>query len=252
METFEPPFRGAILIAQNDPVDASPALRERIMGIHFDKSLFSPATKAAAERLSAYELADLSGFPVHVVRREEAILKAYYAAFAKHEASMLKQPGIRNWRLAKNHAQLAAMLDAMQLVIRNLRADQVREAHDFILTMLADRQRTVETDHPHVELFWERFDYIVSREPPGPDHPIDHSRDPGVIAVNLNHFEQRLGELRLSLPCPMTDLKRLLRSSKRRKFIAAKTVNSRTDKAVHCWTFVNPDHPESNASGSNR
>lgn len=63
METFEPPFRGAIVIAQNDVVEGSPAITERILGIHFDKSHFSAAGKVAAERLSAMPMDDISGFP---------------------------------------------------------------------------------------------------------------------------------------------------------------------------------------------
>ena len=164
METFEPPFRGAIVIAQNDTVDASPALRERIMAIHFDKARFSSAGKIAGEQLSRIDVEKVSGFVVHAVRREEAILKAYREAFKRHEAIMMRHPGIRNGRLAKNHAQLAAMLDAMRLVVGNLTDTQVAEAHAFILTMLEERQRTVESDHPHVEWFWERFDYFRAGE----------------------------------------------------------------------------------------
>ncbi|MDR6135730.1 hypothetical protein QE361_002725 [Sphingomonas sp. SORGH_AS802] len=243
METFEPPFRGAIVIAQNDTVDASPALRERIMAIHFDKSRFSPAGKAAGEQLARIDVEDVSGFIVHIVRREDEILTAYREAFRRHDAAMNKHPGIRNGRLAKNHAQLAAMLDAMRCVVTNLSDEVVDQAHRFILTMLEERQRAVESDHPHVELFWERFDYIRSIEGDHPDKPIDHSRTADVHAVSLVQFEQRCADLRLSLPCTIIELKRLLKTSKRRKFDAAsKPVNSRTGKTVNCWVFRNPDH----------
>lgn len=242
METFEPPFRGAIVIAQNDPVEASPAMRERIMGIHFDKSMFSPASKAAVEHLSGIDLEDISGFIVHAVRREEQILKTYYASFKAHETAMLRHPGIRNGRLAKNHAQLAAMLDAMRCVVTNLSDRDVGEAHDMILTMLEQRQRAVESDHPFVELFWERIDYIMANEGPAPERPINHSRTGDVIAISLTQFEQKCGDMRLQLPCPMSDLKRHLKISKARKFVATKAVNSTLDKTVNCWVFENPAH----------
>ncbi len=243
METFEPPFRGAIIIAQNATVEASAALRERIMGIDFDKSRFSPQTKAAVERLSTMDGADISGFPVHVTRREPEILKAYFDAFKVHETRMLKHPGIRNGRLAKNHAQVAAMLDAMQLVIRNLGPSEIEETHKFILSMLEERQRTTESDHPHVEKFWENFDFIRSRETQETHSSINHSRVPDVLAISMPHFESRCADYRLSLPCSMAELKRLLRTSKARKFIAANhSVNSVTDRTVSCWTFRNPDH----------
>lgn len=243
METFEPPFRGAIVVAQNDEVEASPALRERIMAIHFDKSLFSVDGKTAGEALARVDVEAVSGFIIHVVRREDKILAAYREAFKRHEASMLRHPGIRNGRLAKNHAQLAAMLDAMRLVVTNLRDDQVGQTHDFILRMLEERQRAVETDHPHVEWFWERFDYLNFPTASASAGAIDHSRTPDVHAVSLVEFEKRCADAGLRLPCTTNELKRLLRTSKRRKFVDVKAVNSRlVERTVNCWVFRNPDH----------
>jgi len=247
METFEPPFRGAIVIAQNDVVEGSPAITERILGIHFDKSHFSAAGKLAAERLSAMPMEDISGFPVHVARREKDILERYRAAFAHHETAMLKHPGIRNGRLAKNHAQLAAMLDAMLLVV-NIDPADVTDAHRMIVTMLEQRQKAVETDHPHVEWFWERVDHMRALDGPACERPINHSRTPDLLAVSLVQFEQRCGELNQRMPCAANELKRLLKSSKARKFEAIKTVNSITDKSVNCWVFRNPDHSTSPAN----
>ncbi|WP_298808397.1 toprim domain-containing protein [uncultured Sphingomonas sp.] len=242
METFEPPFRGAIVIAQNAEVDASPALRERIMAIHFDKTLFSQAGKLAGEQLSRMDMEDLSGLIVHLARAEEKILAAYFDAFKRHEARMLKHPGIRNQRLAKNHAQLAAMLDAMQLVIGNLHADQVDATHRFILTMLEERQRSVESDHPNVEWFWERFDYFVSLESDQSQIRMDHSRTTEVHAINMVEFERKCADMRLQMPCTIIELKKALKGSKRRKFQDVKPVNSRLGGTVKCWVFRNPDH----------
>lgn len=250
METFEPPFRGAIVIAQNDPVEASPAMRERIMGIHFDKSMFSPESKAAVEHLSGMDLETISGFIIHAVRREEQILTVYKARFKVHETTMLQQRGIRNGRLAKNHAQLAAMLDALRIVVTNLTDRDTAEAHTLIRTMLEQRQRAVESDHPFVELFWDRFDYIAANEGDTPTQPIDHSRTDDVFAISLTQFEQKCGDMRLSLPCPMTDLKRILKTSKARKFVAAKAVNSTTGKTVNCWVFANPAHQSTLKKGN--
>jgi hypothetical protein len=242
METFEPPFRGAIVIAQNDSVDASPALRERIMAIHFDKSRFGQAGKDAGEALARTDVEAVSGFIIHIIRREAEILKAYREGFRDREKQLAQLDGVRNGRLVKNHAQLATMLDAMRAVV-SLPDNVVAEAHEFIGGMLQERQRAVESDHPHVELFWERFDHIRSIEPDSTDKPIDHSRTADVHAISLVQFEQRCADLRLSLPCTIIELKRLLKTSKRRKFEAAsKPTNSRTGKTVNCWVFRNPDH----------
>lgn len=237
METFEPPFRAAIAIVQNDPVEASPALRERIMGLHFDKTGWGPETKAAANRLARMPMESVSGFIIHAALAEQKVLESYRHRFARHEADMLGL--VRNGRLAKNHAQLAGMLDAMRVVITNLHDRDVEAAHELIRTMLVERQQAVESDHPHVELFWERVDWLMSDQTAETMTPINHSRRDDMIAINLVQFEKRCGELRLSLP-PMTELKRLLKASKSRKFLGVKPVNSVTGKTVLCWCFERP------------
>ena len=244
METFEPPFRAALVIAQNAPVEASPAIIERIMALSFDKAGWSPATKEAAERLERIKTEQVSGFIIHAIRREVDIMAAYRTAFARHEKAMLADPQVRNGRLAKNHAQLAAMFDAMRLIVTNIADRDAEAVHALIYQMVRERQLAVNSDHPHVQLFWERYDWIASQMTADAKNPINHSRKNGVVAVNLVQFEQLCGDYRLQLPCTMTDLKRLLKSSKARKYLGAKTINSCTGKHVHCWIFADLDSPD--------
>ncbi|MDH4743133.1 toprim domain-containing protein [Sphingomonas sp. CBMAI 2297] len=249
METFEPPFRGAVVIAQNAVVEGSDAIRERIMGVHFDKGRFSDEGKAAADRLKAAQIADISGFPVHIARREEQILAAYREGFARHEAAMLKHPGCGDYRFAKNHAQLAAMLDAMRIVVTNLDDRDVAAAHRLILAMLVERHQLNGADHPHVTAFWEKFDHFfaqdleTARSSALPNtFAIDHARAADQFAINLVQFETRCSAAGLRLPCTLHELKRHLKTSKSRRFIDVKAVNSRhTGRTVDCWVFANPD-----------
>lgn len=72
---------------------------------------------------------------------------------------------------------------------------------------------------------------------------IDHSRTADVHAISLVDFEKRCADAGLRLPCATNELKRLLKTSKRRKFVDVKPVNSRlTEKTTSCWIFRNPDH----------
>lgn len=234
METFEPPFRGAIVIAQNAPVEASAAMHERIMAIHFDKSGWSLDTKNAAERIEAIKTEEVSGFIIHLLMREHQWLDEYRKSYAIHEKRMSALDGVRNGRLVKNHAQLAAMFSASRLILTNITDRDAAEIFGFIDHMLIERQHTLSKNHPDVVLFWERFDWLDSVS--SADHPINHSRDEKTIAINLVQFEQRCGDNRLSLP-RMNDLKKLLKSSKARRFLGQKTVNSPTGRSVHCWCF---------------
>ena len=74
------------------------------------------------------------------------------------------------------------MLTAMRLVVPMSERDH-EAAQAFVHAMLLERQQALASDHPMVELFWERFDYIVGSEPPGVPNPIDHSRTAEIIAM---------------------------------------------------------------------
>jgi hypothetical protein len=80
METFEPPFRGAIVIEQNEPVNASRAVLERIMSLGFDMTGWSAQTKASAERLEQWPIETVSGFIVHAAKRENEVMARFRQA----------------------------------------------------------------------------------------------------------------------------------------------------------------------------
>jgi hypothetical protein len=110
--------------------------------------------------------------------------------------------------------------------------------------MAAERQESISSDHKVVQNFWERFDYLDTWN--GAMATLNHSRNSHEIAVNLNHFEQTAAQHRLEVP-PLADLKKHLRSSRLRKFVDIKAVNSaiwlhdNTDltrgRTVKCWVF---------------
>ena len=73
-------------------------------------------------------------------------------------------------------------------------------------------------------------------------NPINlHSKADKLIAVSLPMFEERCRQRGIQAP-PMDDLKQLLRSSKSRRFLAAKNVKTRLEnKVIHCWVFAQPE-----------
>ena len=249
METFEPLFRGAIIIAQNDAVSASPAVLERIMGLHFDKARFSPETKAAAERLERWPVEDLSGFVVHLLRREADFLKTWRECYPRYVEELQRITGVGNVRLLRNHAQLAASLTAMRCILP-LTDGMHRAGLEFIAEMTRQRQLVTSSEHPVVEKFWQIFDYLVEIEPPNTDpasnyRSLNNSRKADVeIAVNLPQFFERCRAHGQNPPSE-DDLRRHLKASKSRKFIVQKSVNSPSGKFFHCWVFQRPlsEHP---------
>ncbi|MFC3581109.1 hypothetical protein [Sphingomonas hylomeconis] len=67
-----------------------------------------------------------------------------------------------------------------------------------------------------------------------------------MIAVSLIDFERRCADWKLQLPCQTVELKRLLKSSKARKYLETKPVNSVCGKTVNCWVFADPEHATPN------
>lgn len=239
METFEPLFRGSIIIAQNDPVSASPAVLERIMSLHFDKSRFSPETRAAAEKLERWPVEELSGFLLHALRREADFLKIWRDCYGRYFDELQNATGVNNIRLLRNHAQLAAALTAMRCILPV--SDGLHRAGlEFIAEMTKTRQRLVSSEHPVVEKFWQIFDYLVEIEREDIGQPLNCSRKPSeTIAINLPMFFERC-RAHGQTPPDEDLLRKHLKTSKTRKFTALKPVNSPSGKHFSCWVFTRP------------
>lgn len=244
-ETYEPPFRGAIVIAQNNDVSASTPVLERIIHLYTDRSGQTPLTKAAAEQLERIPAEQLSGFLLQAALAENEVLACVNRQIPVYEQRLNSHPDIRHIRLIKNHALLMALVDALAQILP-AESGQPEETKQLLLKLTLERQQAINAEHPLVQEFWDVFDFLD-----GEDEPLlNHSRDPQLIAINLNHFIQLATERKQQTP-PLTDLKRLLRTSRTHKFIEIRAVNSainadfnrkysaapRKPATVKCWVF---------------
>jgi hypothetical protein len=247
-ETYEPPFRGALVISQNAPVQASDAIMQRICHIGFDLASHTPESKAAADALGQIGVERLSGFILKACLAEQQILATFEERVPHHEKRLLKVEGVRNLRIVKNHAQLAALVDALAHVVP-VGAAELRQTQAFIEDMAAERQEAINADHQVVQEFWDIFDYLNGSD----DAPrLNHARkDEAFIAINFNHFIEVAADRRQHLP-DLRELKKHLKTSRGRKFLGRKKVNSAINAlynvrnpdsqkpaTVDCWVFEN-------------
>ncbi|QDQ87636.1 bifunctional DNA primase/helicase [Alcaligenaceae bacterium SJ-26] len=242
-ETYEPPFRGTVVISQNNEVAASDAVMQRIVHLYFDKSHHTPKTKEAADALNALKTKDVSGFILAATKREAQIMKTVEERTPYRERQLLQMPEMRSTRLAKNHAQMLALADALRLVVK-LDDEQFQALTDQFMQMALERQQAINTDHPLVQEFWEAYEYLNGPDPVSPK--LNHSRDPELIAINLNHFIQEAAEKKQQIPA-IRDLKKVLKTSRRNKFVDRRVVNSLlrenaslasgSSTSVSCWVF---------------
>ena len=245
-ETEEPPFLGSIYLMQNERISAIPAVLERLMSMAIDKSLWGPGTKEAANRLETWPVEDCSGTIVHIARKEKAFLEFFFDRFKFHDDDMGKRvDGLENARPIKCHSQLAAALDALPKLFPGCKREWIDAAIAETDRMALDRQKSAGGDHPMVADFWEKVDYLIDRESDA-DHADGkslnrHRKAMEFIAINLPDFEARCRHAGI-YPPPLDQLKKLLRESKSRRWVACKAVNPPGDnsKAQQCWIFAQP------------
>lgn len=233
-ETSEPPFRGSVVISQNAAVNASEAIMQRIIHTTFDTSGHTPASKVAADALAAIPVEHVSFFLIKAVTQEKKVLAHVFSRTAHWEAEILKRPDIRSNRIAKNHAQLMSLVEALA-ELTNMPKERLDETIDALIWAAFHRQKAISADHPMIEEFWEAYDFLG-------DEKLNHSmRLDNHIAINLNHMQAVAHHHNQQLP-PLSDLKKFLKQSRTRRFREIKAVRS-TNKAfygktVKCWIFA--------------
>lgn len=239
-EINEQPFLGTLYLMQNERIEAHQAVLERLISMNIDKARHSEANRASADRLKRWPLDEVSGTVVHIARAEAAFLAFFAERFAHHEASMRRRlAAVANDRIIKNHAQLAAAVDALPRLFPGMRPEWVAATLAQVNALAVDRQNSVATDHPVVERFWGIFDYLCAMEAEDAEHPVNLHRGSELIAVNLNRFMESC-RARGQVPPTEDELKKHLKGSKSRKFIGQRSVNSRLGKGFHCWVFQRP------------
>lgn len=238
-DTYEPPFRGSIVISQNAAVQAGEAIQTRICHLMFTREGQSQQTKLLAEALEKTELEHVTQFALDVAQRESQLLDLITKNARTYADRLAEDPDIKVLRIAKCHGQLMALLDCLGPEGLGLfDAQVITMASGHVQQMARERQQAINADHPLVQEFWEAYDYLegLSEEP-----LLNHyGKSAEQIAINLKDFERRCTDYKLRTP-EMRELKRYLRTSKTRKFIDAnRTVRSQIrlgGTSVKCWIF---------------
>lgn len=232
-ETSEPPFRGSVVISQNAAVNASEAIMQRIIHTTFDTSGHTGASKSAADTLASMPVEHLGFFLLKATMAEKQVLETVFRRATFHEAELMKFPDIRSNRIAKNHGQMMALLEALA-DLTNMPKDWREDTLAELRLAAVNRQRSISADHPMIEEFWEVYDFLG-------DEKLNHHMPLNpTIAINLNHMQSVAHHHNQPLPA-LPDLKKLLKASRTRRFIDIKAVRSQNpafgNKTVKCWIF---------------
>lgn len=240
-ETEEPPFRAAICIAQNAEVDGTPALLSRIVHLPFTSGHFTAESRRLAKKFTKPKSEQFGGFLHAALRNEKAILETYSHHFELIEKQFDAVPHLRDPRIVKVHAQLAALCQCLPIIFPTMKADLCGEMTAFLMGRAKSRQSRMESDHPVVQKFWELYSLLNTAGEDGgvyQKETLNHSSNSKEIAISIPHFQQIANKQRAELPNE-NDLKKLLPASRVHKFIEIKTVRSKLmdKKTVKCWIF---------------
>ena len=197
-DTYEPPFRASIVIAQNAIVVGHEAIISRIFRLPFLKPTITEASRRAADAIVQTELEDVSHFMIKAMRAEPKILKRFAELYPKYRAELWANRKLTSDRVIKNHAMMLALVDCLQLVIE-IPEHMVKACRKYVEKAASERQAAITSDPKEVNEFWQVYDYLESL----PGAPlVNHSKDPSLIAINLNQFaevaiehKQRIAEL---------------------------------------------------------
>ncbi|MCH7306584.1 toprim domain-containing protein [Acinetobacter sp. NIPH 1852] len=260
-ETYEPPFRAAVLISQNTPIQASEAILSRTLHISVDIKGHSLEKKNIATRLSQMPLDEACTYMTFCLKNENKILEIYSNNLKKIEAEFHAK-GITHVRIALCHAQVSAMIDALaEHVFKNqISATEIQNAKTMLENMARRRVDEIGMDHMFVQQFWDAYEYLNSIRT---SHFHLNHYDPteAHIAINLNEVYKVAARNFQALP-DVNEMRNLLRTSKRYKFVEAnKPVRSnkfpaddaknlgdhtnvnplQSERIIKCWIFTNPN-----------
>jgi len=109
-----------------------------------------------------------------------------------------------------------------------------------------DRQQRCRSEHPDAASFWQIYHYLNEQRVTITENgetreeireTLNHSGEPGVIAINIEHFQnvsRQAGQEVLT----RAQLQRALPQSLSFKFIESKKAYSRIErKTINCWLF---------------
>ncbi|WP_320040801.1 toprim domain-containing protein [uncultured Desulfobacter sp.] len=227
-------FLGTLVFSQNESVQGGEPILSRIVHCHADRKHHTTSTREVARWFERQEVADVCGFLEVALKNEKKILDTIFLKFPAME-TFFEQRGVKHQRIIKCHAQVAAMAHALQIIFPNFTDGMLQAFLDYLAERALDRVNRIAADHPTVDRFWDAFDYINGQMT---GTGLNISKHEDEIAFNLNMFRAQCVASGQEL-MDLTELKKLLPSSKRYTFITKnKPVWNQTDqKTMRCWVF---------------
>ena len=244
-EVEEHLFQASLIISQNNQVDGSEALLQRIVHCHVDKKHHRSGTKDIASTLARMTSDELSGFMDEALKNEAKILEKYFKKFEECEARFAQNGNLKNERVIKCHSQIAAIGYALPILFPQLNDQYCQMLESYIFERAHAREERLADDHPMVSEFWDTFEYLNGS-------PYKDCLEEGISTDFVNHSKVYQDEIAINFPhfkevaknhkqdnFDWRALYKLLENSQRYAFKAKNyPVDSRLlNRTAKCWVF---------------
>ncbi|OYQ75956.1 hypothetical protein [Wohlfahrtiimonas chitiniclastica] len=234
--TDDEPFKGSVVISQNQKVSGSEAILSRLVYLHFDRSQHSAQSREAASYLARLSVEEVSGFLFYVLKNEQLIMDIVDRTFQSNRDHIMALPNVKMERIGSTHGLMLSGLQALSEILP-ITDNTKQKVMNFIDQIAIERERDLVSDHPALDQFWDVYDYFESLVQPNQPYSLNHSPNEDEIAIHLNEFfphaklnHQALEDIKL--------IKKIIKTSMRHPFIAVKTVRSLiASKPMHCYIF---------------
>ena len=237
--TDDEPFRGAVVISQNNKVSGSEAILSRLIYVYYDKSHHQGQySRDAAERLQRLSTDDVSGFLFEALKQEKSILSNITETFPNNRNTIMQLPNMKTERIGLTHGLLMSCLQALCEVLPitdNIKAKSL----NYINELAIEREQDLVNDHPAMDQFWDVYDYFEELSEVANRYRVNHSANSDEIAIKLNEFDALAKENNQSLE-DIKLIKKILSTSTRHPYIGTKTIRSsiRDGKPTYCHIFM--------------
>lgn len=234
--TDDEPFKGSVVISQNQKVSGSEAILSRLIYLHFDRSQHNAQSRESASYLARLPIDQISGFLFYVLKNEQLIMNVIDQNFQNNRDHIMELSGVKMERIGSTHGLMLSGLQALSEILP-ITDNTKQKVMKFIDLLAIERERDLVSDHPALDQFWDVYEYFESLVLGNQSFKLNHSPNSDEIAINLNEFyphaklnHQSLEDAKL--------IKKIIKTSVRHPFIAIKSVRSViTSKPMHCYVF---------------
>ncbi|HCF2894499.1 TPA: hypothetical protein NID31_004592, partial [Pseudomonas aeruginosa] len=204
------------------------------------------ALKVVADRLHSLTVEDLAGYLRLCLANETQWLERFHRSRETYLKLLRGVDALKNMRIIDCHATVMAAAYATQAFFPSWSDDLLRQVVQHLKNRALDRQQVISSEPELLTKFWSIYHFVNERVVTITDQngtreeiheTLNHSTDPALIAINLEHFTQAAKHAGQEL-LPTTLLRRDLPRSETYPFVGNAKVRSALEKRpLQCWLF---------------